>query len=416
MIGLGEAYISAYALACGLSERYSGLISTIPLGAASIIQLASPQLLRVFQSRRRFVIFCAGAQAVTLALLTGHAFFDRGSPTLLILLLTLYWFFGLSAGPCWNAWIVAIIPKEMRTKFFSQRGPFHEISVLLGLVVGGLALQNFHDRVLTFAFLFTFAASFRLVSTFSLYKLPDEPLEGPVYVATPIDLKAFARWLGKPSVLWMLVLIGLLNFGVSIGSPYFTPFMLKQMHLDYVTYMMLIATPFISRALAYKYFERLVRRVGVKAILLPSMLYISITPSLWAFFPTVGMIALFQLLSGIAWTGFEYGILIKQLADFSQAERSRVLTWTNLIVGIFNIIGVSIGSQMLGKNPTALDYNHLFELSSLMRFIPILVVFAIDWKVSARYIKKFYFRFLGARVNRGGVTRPILYVDENGEK
>jgi MFS family permease len=180
--------------------------------------------------------------------------------------------------------------------------------------------------------------------------------------------------------------------------------------------MILIATPFISRALAYKYFERLVRRVGVKAILLPSMFYISITPSLWAFFPTVPMIALFQLLSGIAWTGFEYGILIKQLADFSQAERSRVLTWTNLIVGIFNIVGVSIGSQMLGKNPTALDYNHLFELSSVMRFVPILVVFAIDWKVSARYIKKFYFRFLGARVNRGGVTRPILYVDENGEK
>lgn len=416
MIGLGESYIAAYALACGLSERYAGLITTLPLGIASIFQLFSGQILRVVKSRRWLVMTFAFAQALTLFLISGHALFDRNSPILLMFVLTFYWFFGLSAGPIWNAWIVAIIPKDYRARFFSQRGPYHEISVLLGLALTGMLLSRTPDPVITFSFMFIAAGLCRMISAYSMFRLPEEPSIGGIQMPTPMDFKAFLSWIQKRNVLWMICLLGFFNLGVSIGSPFFSPYMLKRIQLDYESYMMLVATPFISRAIAYPFFEKIVLKFGVKKILLPSMIYISFMPVLWGYFPFLGTLMIFQIFAGIAWTGFEYSILLKQLSDFSQTERSRVLTWTNLIVGMCNIVGVIIGSQILGSKPQSTNYVTLFELSTIFRILPIFVVFAIDWEVSSRYINKLYMRFVGVRANRGAVTKPILYIDDNTEK
>ena len=92
MIGLGESYIGAYSLACGFSEGYAGLITTLPLGIASILQLFSGQFLRLLRSRRWLVTILAFCQALTLFLIGEHAIFDQQSPLLLIIVLTLYWF------------------------------------------------------------------------------------------------------------------------------------------------------------------------------------------------------------------------------------------------------------------------------------------------------------------------------------
>lgn len=414
MIGCGETYISAYALACGFSERYSGLISVIPLALASVLQLFSGYLLRYFKTRRLFVSFCATAQAITLFLVMGHDVFDRASPVLLILVLTLYWFFGLSAGPAWNAWIVSIIPKDARTKFFADRGPYHEISVLVALVAAGFFLKNSEDVLLAFAILFVSAGVFRLMSAITMLRLPDKipKVDEVGQLAAATDRPGFFKWIRQRRVYVLLFLLGVFNVGVYSGSPFFTPFMLKQMKLNYEIYMFLIAVPFISRAISYPYYEKVARKFGLFKILLPCMLMISLVPFLWAKFPHVIYIFFFQVFSGLAWAGFEYSILLRQLSEFPANERSRVLTWTNLIVGICSIVGVSIGSELLGPNPSMATYRGLFEFSALLRGFAILAVFAVDWRVSAKLISRLYFRTLGVRVNRGGVTKPILYLDD----
>ena len=412
MIGIGESYIGAYVLACGLTERYAGLIISLPLGIASLLQLFSGQVLRIVKNRRWLVMIFALLQAFTLFLITGHSLFDRESPYLLILVLTLYWFFGLSAGPVWNAWIVAIIPYEHRTRFFSKRGPFHEVSVLIGLMAGGLLLSRSENPLLVFSLLFVVAGLSRMISVYSMFHLPDEPQNEGISFATPFDLRAFLVWLKQKNVVWMILLLGSFNLGVSIGSPFFTPFILRRLQLDYDTYMFLVALPFISRALAYSFHEKLVRRWGVKTVLLPAMAFISIMPLLWGYLPRVEWLILIQIIAGLAWTGFEYSILIKQLSDFSHSERSRVLTWTNLFIGLCNISGVLTGSIILGAQPQFSDYVKIFEISSLMRFFSILVVFAIDWKVSSLYVTKIYMRIVGVRANKGSVSKPILYVED----
>src|SRR5262245_4628815 len=42
MLGLGELYLGAYALAMGLGQVAAGLVSTVPLVGGAFLQLASP--------------------------------------------------------------------------------------------------------------------------------------------------------------------------------------------------------------------------------------------------------------------------------------------------------------------------------------------------------------------------------------
>jgi hypothetical protein len=412
MIGAGEVYIGAYAIACGFSDRYSGLITALPLGIASILQLFTGRLRKLFKARKHFVIVCAAGQAFALFAITGHGLFAKDSPDLLMFMLTMYWICGLTAGPVWNAWIVSIVAKPDRPSFFAKRGPFHEITVLCALVTAGFILNYSQNKMLVFAMLFVFAGLARLGSAGSLSKLPNENARVDPDPADALDLISFKDWIRERKVRWMLVLLGSFNFGVYIGSPFFTPFMLRQLQLSHSTYMLLIALPFISRALAYRQYERIIKRVGILPVLLPAAGVIAIVPALWAWLPVLPALVLFQIVSGFAWSGFEYSILMKQLSEFPPKERSRVLTWTNFIVGFCNILGVSIGSQLLGSQPTMDDYFNIFFASAAVRAIGICSIFAVDWRISKYYLSKLYVRTLGLRFNRGGVERPILYVDD----
>jgi predicted MFS family arabinose efflux permease len=412
MVGVGETYIGAYAINCGFSDRFAGLITALPLGIASILQLFSSRVQKWMGRRKRFVMLAAVGQALTLFLITGHNLFDRASPTLLLAVLTSYWVFGLSAGTAWNGWIVSLIAKKDRPGFFAKRGPWNEVSVLVALVGAGLSLKFVADKMLVFAFLFVVAGLARLASVFCFSKLPESVPAREPEDRDELDLPGLRQWLGQAKVRKMLLLIGVFNFGVYIAAPFFTPFMLRQLKLDYGVYMFLISLPFISRAVAYRFFEVYAPRWGLLPVLGPTMLAIALVPVLWALWPELHYLVFFQILSGVAWTGFEYSILLKQLSDFRPRERARVLTWTNFLVGLCNVAGVLIGSQILGRHPNQDSYFQLFYVSAAVRAMAIFVVFAVDWRLSQHYFNKIYWRIVGIRTNRGGENRPILHVDE----
>ena len=64
MIGLGESYVSAFALAVGTGEVVAGLLSTVPLLAGAVLQLIGPRAVARVGSLRRWVMACAALQAL----------------------------------------------------------------------------------------------------------------------------------------------------------------------------------------------------------------------------------------------------------------------------------------------------------------------------------------------------------------
>src|SRR4051794_29789154 len=78
MIGLGETYFAAYALALGTGETFAGLVATLPMLAGATLQLATPRFLARQKSYKKWVVACVALQAASLLLMPLAAFF-RGS-------------------------------------------------------------------------------------------------------------------------------------------------------------------------------------------------------------------------------------------------------------------------------------------------------------------------------------------------
>jgi MFS family permease len=356
------------------------------------------------------VVLCALFQALCLFLLSFEFIIKSGGREGLILLLTAYWFFGLSAGPAWNAWVVSLVPNKRRYNFFALRGRIHEITILITLVLSGLLLNNFKGSLGIFNALFLIAAVSRILSAFFLFKQPAEPQS--FEYESPLDFQRFKSWLNQKDVIGILIFLGLLRFGVSLSAPFFTPFFLIHLKYSYAEYMFIITLPFLSRAILFSYNEQVVKRFGIQKPLCLSVAIIGIIPLVWSLMPNMAILIFFQILGGWGWAIFEYTVLMRQINDFPPNERSRVLTWTNFLVGLCTLAGVVWGAELLGRNPNLDSYNLVFNLSTIFRLSPLMFIFLIDWKETRLEVRTVFFRLVGTRLNRAGESKPILYMEE----
>src|SRR5262245_35903246 len=75
MVGMGETYFAAFALALGTGQTFAGLLSTLPQLAGATFQLATPWAVRRLGSYRLWVVISCSFQAASLLLLPLAALF-----------------------------------------------------------------------------------------------------------------------------------------------------------------------------------------------------------------------------------------------------------------------------------------------------------------------------------------------------
>ena len=112
MVGFGEIYFSAFALAIGLGELMAGLVASLPLLAGGILQTISPLAIRWLGSHKRWVVCCAAMQSLTFVPLIVAACRGHLSGIGLLWIAAVYWAAGLATGPAWNTWIGTIVPSR----------------------------------------------------------------------------------------------------------------------------------------------------------------------------------------------------------------------------------------------------------------------------------------------------------------
>lgn len=65
MVGCGETYLPAFALALGLGPLAAGLIASLPVLIGAVVQLITPFGVGWLGSNRRWVIGCTTLQAIS---------------------------------------------------------------------------------------------------------------------------------------------------------------------------------------------------------------------------------------------------------------------------------------------------------------------------------------------------------------
>ncbi len=378
MVGMGESYLVAFALAAGLSERAAGLLNPVPQLVGAALGLLLPALLIRVGSIRRVTVALVTIQSIALLALAAIALTASRGDTkavpapFLFTLAGLYWTAGLAAGPVWNVWATSIYPRAIRARYFGSRTRLQHLGTITGLVVAGLILgRGAADRdeyLWAYTVLFGVAGLARLGSAFFLSR-QSEPQPVPPdhqHVTTKDFIAGFKNDEGGR----LLILMLSLTFAVAVCGPFFAPFMLGRLEFTYTEFMTLIAINFLAKSLCLPTIGKLAKSLGPHRLLRIGAFGIVPLASLWLVSQNFWWLLAVNALSGALWACYELSTFLLLFESIPPGRRVGLLARFNLFNAAALAAGAAIGATIL----TAFDqstrgYLTLFALSTALRFL-----------------------------------------------
>lgn len=373
MVGIGETYLPAFALSVGLGQIFAGILSSLPLVSGAVLQLFTPKGLQRVGSHKSWVVLNVTLQAVAFLPLVYFSFGQTPHFWMLFLILTLYWGAGFAAGPSWNYWMGHLVPEGTSQRYFSLRAQVSQIGILIGLVLGGVAL---HNKVTILSFTSVFGGLFfvaflcRLGSSFFLSrKLFRSEWEGPRHQFLGVRASWRVFWSTPEKRRFFFALFPYMA-AVYISSPFVTPYFLAQLKLDYGAYMIAIAALMLGKITALALVSRRAKEIGGLRLFIFGALTVSPGPALWWVSTSYGFVLALQFVSGMAWACLEVGLSLIFVRDLKAEEKVPILTIYNLLNAGSIILGTLCGGwllSLLGENPRG--YWILFALGGGLRIL-----------------------------------------------
>lgn len=373
MVGVGESYLPAFALAMGLGQVAAGLVATIPLLAGAVLQLVSPLAVRRLGSHRRWVVWCAALQAMSFLPLAVAAMVGRINVVVMFAVVAVYWGAGQGTSSAWSTWIETIVPARLRPAYFARRTRLGQVATLAGFVVGGFSLQfaaASDRRLWAFAGLFLLACTCRAVSVAFLttQSEPQPRADGHRRVSLGEFVARFRHSHDGRLLVYLLAV----QAAAQVAGPYFTPYMLSSMKMSYASYVTLIGISFAAKALSLPACGVIAARYGTQKLLWVGGLGIVPISGLWLLSNDFAFLVVVQTLAGMTWAAYELAMLLSFFETIRPEERTSVLTWFNLAHSLATAAGSLLGAFLLyylAKTPQA--YLLLFALSSAGRAVAV---------------------------------------------
>ena len=377
MVGCGEAYLPAFALALGMGPVAMGMVASVPVLAGAVMQLVTPLAVARLGTNRGWVIACTTVQAASFLPLIWWALLGRAELWQLLAAASVYWGAGMAGVPAWNSWIGTLVPDRMRTAYFAQRNRLGQFGVCAGFVAGGLVLQ-FGERsgrtLAAFAVIFALAGVCRLLSTACLSAcrelrppVPEPRSAGPA-VALPLRLAAtLRRMAARPSGATVTFLCCFM-FGAHFAGPYYAAYMLRELRFSYHAYMLVFAVAFLTKALVLPALGRTASRIGSVRLLWLAVTALVPASLLWLPTGRLEYLLCVQVVSGCCWAAYELSVSLLFFEAVADHERTGVVTVYNLGLAVATVAGAACGGMLLrglGEDRTA--YIAVFAVSSLLR-------------------------------------------------
>jgi MFS family permease len=416
MVGVGEAYVPAFALAAGYGDVAAGLVATLPMLVGALLQLVTPRGVERLHSHRRWVVLAATGQALSFAPLVAGALLGRIDLVWIFLAAVAYWGSGMAAGPAWNTWVDDLVPTRIRPRFFAARNRAQQAMLFVGLTAGGALLHWQSQRggapLPVFAALFVAAGAARLLSARLLARQSEPHPELPE--TRESTLRGFLGGLRGTSQGRLLRHLLAMTMAVHVAAPYFTPYMLRHLGLSYGAFTLLTAGAFVSRVFALPLLGRLAQRLGTRALLLFGASGIVVLPPLWLISNDLRWLLAVQLVSGVMWASFELAAMLSFFEGIPRRERTSVLTLYNFTNAGAIALGSLLGGAFFRFLPAdAAVYGWLFFASSAARLLALRLLWPVGSLGAPRV--RVVLRTLAIRPAQGAFQRPIVASFEPGE-
>lgn len=409
MVGAGESYVPAFALALGFGDVMAGLVATLPMLAGALIQLTTPAVVARVGSHRRCVVACAGIQAASFLPLLSGALMGWLPAGWLFFTVALYWGSGMATGPAWNTWVGTIVPPRLRARYFAVRARWSQLALVVALGGAGWLLQSAAREgpvLWAFAVLFGTAMLARCLSAFFLSR-QSEPQPIPMGDGR-ITLAALRHDLSSGGRGRLLAYLLAFQLAVWVVAPYFTPYMLGPLGLSYLDFTILIGTAFLTRLLVMPVLGQMAHRRGTRAVLWLGSFGIVPLPALWLVSNHFAWLFALQVLGGAAWGAFELATLLTFFEHIPLTRRTALLSAFNLANAFAIVLGAAIGGlllDILGRGATG--YAWMLVGSAVLRALALsLLRGASDSHPESTSAPPM--RTLAVRPSSGALQRPVL--------
>jgi MFS family permease len=261
--------LTAFALHLGASNFMIGVLASAPF-LAQLLQLPAILLVERVRKRKRIAVLTSIAGRLMLGVMAVTAFFSGLTP-LLIFLAAQFTLCGLGAiGTCaWNAWLRDLAPENRLGEVFARRTVWlTAINLALGLAAA-LALdmtgEQSRARDVVFASMFAAGCITGLISARIVTAMPEPVMPAP---GSSVRLTELLRQpLRDGNFSRLLVFVASWQFAVNLATPFFTVFIVRQLHFDVSFVLILSVVSQIANILALRSWGAMSDRFANKSVL-----------------------------------------------------------------------------------------------------------------------------------------------------
>lgn len=416
MMGMGETYLSAFAIFLGVQSLAIGWLASLPLLIGSLAQLFSINLINRLLYRKKIVVIGASLQACMWPLFFLLPYFIREKASIFLILLGCF-YYGLAhlIAPPWNSWMGDLVPGEKRGRYFGYRNQLRSIYELTSFILAGLILHriNVNYQIFGFAIIFFIAFVSRLASSWHIHQMEET---SPVIVS-PNDYFTFWDFIRRvkfSNFAKYTFFVAFLLLATNIASPFFSLYMLRDLQFSYFEFSIAISMSFFGQLITFQSWGKIADRFGNRRIIELTSFLVCFLPLLWVLTTNIYLIFFFQFLGGAFWSGFNLCAVNFIFDAVTPAKRSRCIAYYNIIAHAGIFIGATLGGFIIPKLPSHLHFLGLdihflsslpllFLISGILRFVPALLGIpfikevrkiepASSWKVAKNLVGLYFDR------------------------
>ena len=371
--GTGDNFISAFAVSLKATNFELGLLSALP----NLIpgELFTARAMEKW-SRKKIMLFGVLMQSLLwlpIALLP-LIFLKKAAlaPILLIIFYTVYIGFGWFISPAWSSWMKNLTEGREKGKYFGLRNKIGGIAGLSATIIAGLALDGFKHAGLVFVgftSLFVVASLSRLTARHYINKKYEPKLKlkkGYYFSFWQFVKKAPTNNYGK-----FAIFIALINFAVAISSPFFAPYLLKELKFNYITYTLInLVVQAAFTLLFMPIWGKFADKYGSIKTMRLTAYFIPLVPLLWLVSSSPYWLILSQMFAGIVWAGFNLAAANFTLEAVTKERVSLCSAYLSFLGGICVFVGSLLGGLIASLNITFMNiFLFVFLISGIARMI-----------------------------------------------
>ncbi len=378
MLGVTDHYVIPFALLLGATVQQVGWVSGFPNLLSSISQLFASYAVDRIGGRLKLLVRAVATQAALLLSISLLAWADLPHRVeLFLVLLVLFAMSGALAGPAWGSLMTDYIPMRKRGRYFAWRNRILGVVNVVSMVGAGLLLTWARELSHTAGFfiIFLIGALARFVSAAYIAQMSDVPQRRDP--ASEFTFLMFLARFRESNFVKFVAFVATLTFSAFLAAPFFAVFMLRDLQLSYLDYMLLQVISTVTGLLALPLWGRHADLVGNVRVLRLTGFLSTLIPLFWLVSHNIFYLALVQMFAGFAWSGITLCASNFIYDAVTPQKRVRCIGYFNVINGTALFLGASVGGFLASRLPPLQGSSllSLFALSSLCRLFFYFILF-----------------------------------------